>query len=215
MKGTLEEAEEFLQNYKRSLPVLFKWIEERESYGGKCDTIYSYYGRPRRIAFYFRQDQPMSIKSFGLRTCVNNIIQSTGADVLKYSFLKLYDRFYRNNRDAVRKYVKFLNTVHDEINFNVNKERIELLVPQIIGCMILQEPSWEFPLIVGLDIGTRWGNCIEFEYDPKTYKILAPGGKPYVKEEKKEVIEKKEEPIVEVVNEEMLLKEDLEREMQQ
>lgn len=214
MKGTLEEAEDFLNNYKRSLPVLFKWIEERESYGGKFDTIYSYYGRPRRIAFYFRQDQPMSIRSFGLRTCVNNIIQSTGADVLKYSFLKLYDRFFRNNRDEVRKYVKFLNTVHDEINFNVSKEKVYNLVPQIIGCMILQEPTWEFPLIVGLDIGTRWGNCIEFEYDPKTYQILEPGGKPYVKEEKK-VEEVKEEPKVETPNEEALLREELEREMQQ
>ena len=194
MGGTLEEAEVFLQNYKKSLPHLFKWIEYRENLGatggdrsrGKEGTIYSYFGRPRRVKSYFLPGRDMKTRSFGLRTCVNSVIQSTGADVLKYSFIKLNKEFYKENPVEARKHIKYLNTVHDEINFNIRKDEVRELVPRVIKNMVLQEPSWEFPLIVGLDVGTRWGNCIEFDYDPDTYKILEPGGKPYVKEEKKE-----------------------------
>lgn len=194
MKGTLEEAEEFLKNYKSSLPTLFKWIAQKEHEGESGGTnrnypgtIYSYFGRPRRVKYYFNSNNDMKTRSFGLRTCVNSVIQSTGADVLKYSLIKLYKALYRDkNKDEVRKHIKFINTVHDEINFNIRKEDLNIYVPIVISCMILQEPTWEFPLIVGFDIGTRWGNCIEFDYDMTDYHIIGPAGKPYKKEEKKE-----------------------------
>lgn len=72
-------------------------------------------GRPRRLAWYFRSDQTRGMIAFGKRSSVNTVIQGSGADVLKMAFLNLYKMFYSNpaTRNTNRKYVKFLNTVHD------------------------------------------------------------------------------------------------------
>jgi hypothetical protein len=136
------------------------------------------FGRPRRLGWYLVD--PLGNRgmyNFGIRSCTNTVIQGTGADILKMSFLNIYEKFYSNQetRNINRKYVKFMNTVHDEINYNVSKQHVRNLVPMIIGCMRLWLDDWDFPMQVGLDIGTRWGQTIAFKYDTKPY-IEAPAG---------------------------------------
>lgn len=187
---SMDEAQEFVTRFKTSLPVLFSWVTKHERDGAKKGTVYTMFGRPRRVAYWMNHPQ-QSMVAFGKRTCVNTTIQGTGADILKIAFMKIFKTFY--SPTDFRKCVRFLNTVHDEINYNVRKEAMNIVIPKLIKCMRLQLPNWEFPMEVGLGIGTRWGQCIDFIFDTKDFHIIKPKMEEYhPREEHKEVVEEKE-----------------------
>lgn len=171
----LEEAEQLVHDYKASAPVLFNWVHENEERTKLSGVTQTMFGRPRRLGWYLSSDRNRGMQNFGIRSCTNTVIQGTGADILKMSFLNIYDKFYSNpeTRNTNRKYIKFLNTVHDEINYNISKQHIRSIVPMVISCMRLWLEDWDFPMQVGLDIGTRWGQTVAFDYDTKPY-IEAP-----------------------------------------
>lgn len=168
------EAEDLVKRYKETAPVLFNWVHQNEKSIIETGTGYTICGRPRRLGWYlnFNNHNDRGLYNFGIRSCTNTVIQGSGADVLKISFMNIYDMFFKSEYIRTnRKYIKFLNTVHDEINYQVSKDNIRHIVPKIISCMRLWLDDWEFPMQVGLDIGTRWGQTVAFDYD----------GRPYVK----------------------------------
>ena len=170
----LYEAEDLVTRYKETAPVLFNWVHQNEKSIIETGTGYTICGRPRRLGWYlnFNNHNDRGLYNFGIRSCTNTVIQGSGADVLKISFMNIYDMFFKSEYIRTnRKYIKFLNTVHDEINYQVSKDNIRHIVPKIISCMRLWLNDWEFPMQVGLDIGTRWGQTVAFDYD----------GRPYVK----------------------------------
>lgn len=170
----LYEAEDLVKRYKETAPVLFNWVHQNEKSIIETGTGYTICGRPRRLGWYlkFSNHNDRGLYNFGIRSCTNTVIQGSGADVLKISFMNIYDMFFKSEYIRTnRKYIKFLNTVHDEINYQVSKDNIRHIVPKIISCMRLWLDDWEFPMQVGLDIGTRWGQTVTFDYD----------GRPYVK----------------------------------
>ena len=185
-----EEAQDFVTRFKTSLPVLFSWVAQHERAAAKNGTVYTLFGRPRRVAYWMRHPQ-QSMVAFGKRTAVNTTIQGTGADILKIAFIKLFKQFY--SPKDYRSVVRFLNTVHDEINYSVRKDAMNVVVPLLIKCMRLQLPNWEFPMEVGLGIGNRWGQCVDFEFDKNDFHILKPKMEEcHEKHEEKPVEEKKE-----------------------
>lgn len=168
------EAEDLVKRYKDTAPVLFNWVHQNEKSIIETGTGYTICGRPRRLGWYlnFNNHNDRGLYNFGIRSCTNTVIQGSGADILKISFMNIYDMFFKSEYIRTnRKYIKFLNTVHDEINYQVSKDNIRQIVPKIISCMRLWLDDWEFPMQVGLDIGTRWGQTVAFDYD----------GRPYVK----------------------------------
>ena len=171
----IEEAEKLVDDYKSSAPVLFNWVHLNEQKTIETGVTQTMFGRPRRLGWYLSKDRDRGMQNFGIRSCTNTVIQGTGADILKMSFLNIYDKFYSNleTRNINRKYIKFMNTVHDEINYNVSKQHLKSIVPMIISCMRLWLDDWDFPMQVGLDIGTRWGQTVAFDYDTKPY-VEAP-----------------------------------------
>lgn len=182
-----EEAQEFVMRFKTSLPILFSWVSRHEREAKQRGTVYTMFGRPRRVAYWMNHPEQKMV-AFGKRTAVNTTIQGTGADILKIAFLKLFKQFYTPK--DYRQHMKFINTIHDEINYNVRKESINIIVPRLIQCMRLKLPQWEFPMEVGLGIGNRWGQCVDFEFDTTTFQILRPKMEEYHPK-------KKEEPVVE------------------
>ena len=184
--GDLNKAREFLDNYKKTLGTLFRWVAEHQREAQKKGMVTTYFGRPIRLKSYFDSDN-YSKRSYGKRLSVNATIQGTGADILKIAFMKLWSNFFKD--DVNRKYIKFLSTIHDEINYQISKEHVKKIVPMVIKCMRLQLPNWEFPMDVGLSLGNRWGMDFDFRFDPNTFEILGPKGDPYTPKEepKKEV----------------------------
>ena len=191
-----EEAQDFVTRFKTSLPVLFSWVAQHERAAAKNGTVYTLFGRPRRVAYWMNHPQ-QSMVAFGKRTAVNTTIQGTGADILKIAFIKLFKQFY--SPKDYRSIIRFLNTVHDEINYSVRKDAMNVVVPLLIKCMRLQLPNWEFPMEVGLGIGNRWGQCVDFEFDKNDFHILKPKMEAY--HEKVEEVPVEENSLEEAVEE--------------
>ncbi len=174
---SMEEAQDIVDKYKAGAKKLFEWVEREERQAAEGGTVYTMFGRPRRLGWYLRPERSHSMQQFGLRSTANTIIQGSGGDILKMSFLNIYNLFFSNpdTRNVNRKYIKFINTVHDEINYNVSKAYIHALVPKILSCMRMWFPDWKFPMKVGLAISGRWGTNIDFEYDDRKYIEIVPG----------------------------------------
>lgn len=184
--GDINKSREFLDQYKGSLPVLFRWVNAHQRVSQQKGMVYTYFGRPIRTKSYFDSDDYRK-KAYAKRLSVNATIQGTGADVLKITMIKLWKNLFSN--DANREKVKFCLTVHDEINYQITKDDTKAIVPMIIKMMRLQLSNWSFPLDVGLSIGNRWGMDFDFVFDPNTFQILHPKGDPYNPEKKVKIVE--------------------------
>lgn len=183
--GDINKSRQFLEQYKGALPTLFRWVAAHQRLSQQKGMVTTYFGRPIRTKSFFDMDYKKI--AYAKRLSVNATIQGTGADVLKIAFMKLWQQIFKNeqNRDKI----KFLLTVHDEINYQVTKSDAKTLIPMLIKLMRLQLPQWSFPLDVGLSIGNRWGMDFDFVFDPNTFQVLHPKGDPYVPEKKVKIVE--------------------------
>lgn len=157
------EALDFYNRYKSGLPTLFRWIQSMQNKAKREGTVRSLFGRPRRVKYYLESSEK-SMRAFGFRTAVNTVIQGLGADLLKRAMVLLWREIF--SKEEFSEDVRFQNTVHDEINFGIKKERVLEIVPKIQKCMEFQFPdSTKLPNVkfkVSLEIGHSWGSCIPF-----------------------------------------------------
>lgn len=170
---TLDEGNQFVEDFKASLPVLFRWVRTWEKVGERQGFVTTLFGRPIRVKSYFEADE-WKWKSYAKRLCVNGTIQGTGADIMKYMLIKLFDRFYKTGRTNE---IRFKNMIHDEINYQMRKDILFDLLPEVMDIMRIQLPDWEFPMEVGLEIGNRWGQSVSFKFKlDKEDKTQGPYG---------------------------------------
>lgn len=168
---TLEEAEKFYEQFKQGLPVLFKWLDDNARSGKQKGTVYTLFGRPRRVKYWMDHREPR-MNAFGFRTCCNDPCQGTGADITKMSVVKVF-RQYLDNPEWKDK-IRWHSTVHDEINYSVKKEYAKQLSQEINKLMTVYLPGKSFPFDTGLSLGLRWGQLFDFDYDKDTFELQHP-----------------------------------------
>lgn len=179
---TMQEAEEFVDQFKSGLPTLFDWVAAIEKTGERQGFVTTYFGRPRRVKSWFDTGD-WSWINFAKRTCVNSAVQGTGADILKIVMIKIFNAFY-NSSHPLTNLIRFKNTIHDEINYQIIKDKehnynaFKILLKKTMQCMRVKLPDWPFPMEVGLSIGNRWGQSVDFCFDPNTLDVLNPKGDP-------------------------------------
>ncbi len=157
------EGDEFYFKYKNALPVLFAWARRVANKGRRDGTVYNYFGRPRRIRHYVKNDQI----GFANRTAVNNTVQGTASDILKIALIKLWNRVL--NHGDHRDYIRFLSTVHDEVNFGVNVEGIEERTLLCMEQMRYKAEEWVVTIDVEASFGWTWGSIFEFSYGERGF----------------------------------------------
>ena len=150
------EGQEFYDNYKATLSTLFGWVDRVCRRARREGTAYTYFSRPRRVRYYFENNQA----GYGYRTIVNTTVQGTGADALKIALLKLWKNLFNhpdNKNDA-----RFLITVHDEVDMAFRRDRLEELVGIAVESMTISLPEWPVTLEVEVSLGFSWGNIFPF-----------------------------------------------------
>lgn len=138
------------------------------------------FGRPRRLKSWFDTGD-WSWINFAKRTAVNTIIQGTGADILKQVMIDLFKTYYSPaNGKPLINFIRFKSTIHDEVNYQIIKDKehnynlFKMLVKRTMEIMRVKLPEWPFPMEVGLSIGNRWGQSVDFSFDTNTLEITGP-----------------------------------------
>lgn len=156
------EAYEFFEQYKKALPTLFSWEKRVQDSAKRKGTVYTYFGRPRRVRDYYRQHKD----SFANRTAVNTQIQGTAGDILKIVLVKLWHNLLGN--PEYRNDVKFMLTIHDEIGYGVRASKLEEITDLIVEYQTMRLDSWQAPIITEPSFGFSVGRLYDFKYNEET-----------------------------------------------
>ena len=197
MAKTPEEAEDFYTKFKDGLPVLFNWLDSVVQKGKDNGTVYTMFGRPRRVKYWLDNDN-FKFKAFGARTCKNTVVQGTGADITKTALNRVFDNVLNVPKNNT--IVRFMSTVHDEVNYSVKKKYFHSVAKTINKLMTIWISSNDrFPFDTGLGVGLRWGELFDFDYDKKTFDILHPKWEPLPPKPVEYIVKDAEEEVVEEI----------------
>lgn len=183
------EAQDIYDKFWGAIPEVAQFQARTIRNAKKTGTCYNYFGRPRRVKHWLSSSD-WKQKAFGERTCKNSPIQSAGADIMKLAMIKVYRKLLTNPKYEGK--VKFLSTIHDELNLSINYEDRELFLEMFKifhDCMRCQFPGWDVPFEVGLEIGIAWGDSFTFEYDKDGNLVPTMEYKPLVEDVKVEEVE--------------------------
>lgn len=170
---TLEECEDFIDKFKSALPSIEASQNGAIRFGRKNGYVKTYFGRPRRVKYYFNSSN-RSMQSFGKRTCMNTVVQGCAGDALKLMLVRLWKELFVPYKD---KGVRWLGTIHDEVNYIVPKYLLKEVVPIIMKCQTIKLPDWPVTIEPDLSIGTSFGSLIPWNIiynDDGTVKEFIP-----------------------------------------
>jgi DNA polymerase-1 len=170
---SIEECEDFIDKFKSALPSIESSQNNAVRFGRKNGYVKTYFGRPRRVKYYFNSSS-RSMQGFAKRTCMNTQIQGCAGDALKLMLVRLWNDLFIPYKD---KGVRWIGTIHDEINYLVPKYLINEVVPIIMRCQTIKLPDWPVPLLPDLSIGRSFGELIPFDVtynEDGTVKELIP-----------------------------------------
>jgi DNA polymerase I-like protein with 3'-5' exonuclease and polymerase domains len=160
---TLDECREFMKKFKDALPAISQGQAENIAYARQYGDINTGFGRHRRVKFWLSSPDRAK-QAFGERTTKNTAVQGTAADVLKIIFCRLWEKVFKPYPQ-----VKFMSTIHDEVNFSIPIELAREVIPVCIECMTIEREDWPVPLKCSLSLSrTDLGSLIPFTYDAAT-----------------------------------------------
>ena len=92
---------------------------------------------------------------------MNTTVQGTAADVLKLIFCRLWKKVFKPYPQ-----VKFMSTIHDEVNFSIPIELAREVIPICMECMTINRSDWPVTLKCSLSVSrTDLGSLVPFTYD--------------------------------------------------
>ena len=156
LSTSLSECESIIANLKAGYPALTRWqneTKERASFRRYTET---WHGRRRYLPNIVSQD--WGKKSFAERCALNTPIQGTAADILKLALGGIITGL------PERPWLKPLLQIHDELVFELPKERVAEALDFIRLCME-QQPFLEFdvPIVAEAAAGVSFGQMKEME----------------------------------------------------
>lgn len=152
---TLNAAKQHLDNYLAGVPTLDEWMKIERIRAKKRGYSLTAFGRRRSLVdLYNSGDRGLASKAD--RLAVNAAVQGTGADIIKLTMFKVW-KYIRDNdlADDVRP----LFPVHDEIVYEMKKEKLDTLIPIFTEIMKIDEYikgvlKWK----VGLEVDAEYGD---------------------------------------------------------
>ena len=104
------------------------------------------------------------------RRVSSHIIQGTAGDILRLVLLRLYKKYFQK-RDP---HIDFMSTVHDEINYTIDKEVATDYIRDLEQLMTFDTLDKTLPITTSTDIGFTYGNMYPFVWEDDTKQVLIP-----------------------------------------
>ena len=184
------EAQEMMENYNRTFHEMVEWkLKKVEEMYQNDGVVFSAFGRPRQFKGWintiaknsesysnWQEKQEVDkvsnrVKSAIERRVSSHLIQGTCGDILRLVLYKLYKRYFQN-RDP---HIDFMSTVHDEVNYTIDKEVTVDYVRELENLMKFDCFDKRLPIKTSTDIGYTYGNMFPFVWeDESTKQVLIP-----------------------------------------
>ena len=181
----VEEAEKMVEAYNNKFHEMVSWKENeiRKMYEND-GVVFNAFGRPRQFKGWLRAidnsldncenwlvKQERERGSWRVRSAVerrvaSHLIQGTAGDILRLVLLNLYKRYFKN-RDP---HIDFMSTVHDEINYTIDKEYTVEYVRELEKMMTFDILDKNLPITTSTDIGFTYGNMFPFVWADEAKK---------------------------------------------
>jgi DNA polymerase I-like protein with 3'-5' exonuclease and polymerase domains len=183
----LDEAKDILSKYEKAFCECMAWKRRQidKVFQENRGIVYTLFGRPRRLGSFIyvanrNMNEDDSIEM--MRKCDGYIrsaerrvasheIQGLAGDICRLVLIKLYDKYFKEPNEEIA----FINTVHDEINFYIDRDKVLKYARDLEDLMRFSVPEWPFDITTSTDLGNRWGSTIPFTWlDPKTRQEFVP-----------------------------------------
>jgi DNA polymerase-1 len=140
------EALEFIKKYFNVFAKLKKYVDESIKQVHEEGFVRNPLGRIR--FFPEINSSVFAVRSAAERAAVNMPIQSLAADIIKLAMIKIHNELQADD-------CRMLLSVHDELVFEIKKEKVDEFVPKLKEAM---ESVYKLkvPLVVESKIGSNW-----------------------------------------------------------
>ena len=148
MQVSRGEAKELIEEYFLTYPKVQAYMEKSKEMArqkGYAETMFG-----RRCYLPDINSQNSVVRGYAERNAINAPIQGTAADIIKVAMIRIYRRL---NEERLKS--KMILQVHDELNFNVYPEELEM-VRTIVKTEMESACRLSVPLIADTGQGTNW-----------------------------------------------------------
>ena len=145
---SVAEADDFINKYFEQYPSIQLYMNsviEMAKDKGYVETVF---GRRRYLPEI--ESQNMVIREFAKRAAINQPIQGTAADLMKYAMIECYKQFKKHNLKS-----KMILQVHDELVIETLKDELEDVKTIVKAAMELNQPLI-VPLKIDISSGETW-----------------------------------------------------------
>lgn len=156
--STTAEAHQFLEEYFSTFKTLSEYLESTKGFARKHGYTETMFGRRRQFP-EMKSSLPY-VRAQAERMAINAPIQGTQADIIKLAMVHV-DRMLEE--EGMRADAHLLLQVHDELVYEVKKERVEELAPKIRKLMesVLDDKNTRgVPIIATMKAGADWGTMV-------------------------------------------------------
>jgi DNA polymerase I len=153
------EAQKFMDEYFANFSGLAQYLEHVKRDAARVGYTTTVFGRKRH--FEGLRSSIQFVRASAERMAINAPIQGTEADVIKLAMVRV-DRWIKEQN--LEKDVYALLQVHDELVYEVEKGKVDTVLPEIKRIMesVLQlEETSGVPLAVEAMVGENWGEMRE------------------------------------------------------
>lgn len=156
IEKTKTECTEIIENLKAGYPGLAIWQEHTKNEAQNTGYSETAFGRRRMLKGIFSPDR--GTRSYWQRCALNTPIQGTAADILKLAMVRIIQGMDKHP------YIRPLLTIHDEILFEVPKDKATEACEFIKACMEQKPfPEFDIPLKAEGAVGFSFGNMEELK----------------------------------------------------
>ncbi|MFV0468297.1 MAG: DNA polymerase I, partial [Dysgonomonas sp.] len=142
------EAKELIDGYFTTYPDVKKYMDSSIQLAKVNGFVETIYGRRRYLSDINSQNSV--VRGYAERNAINAPIQGSAADIIKLAMIHIQQLLEANMLKS-----KMTLQVHDELNFSVPKEELELMKSLVVNEME-RVMALKVPLIADAGVGENW-----------------------------------------------------------
>ena len=143
------EAQHYMDKYFERFPSVLEYMERTREEAAEKGYVETLFGR--RLHLPDIKARNGARRKAAERAAINAPMQGTAADIIKKAMLKVADWLATQTTNDI----KLLMQVHDELVFEIAKDKVEAFSERI--CSLMSEAAnLDVPLLVEADYGDNW-----------------------------------------------------------